>query len=110
MTRLFSHPVSRNATVHISGTTTARILISTPVPRGKGNSNDANAEYIAAIRAMMDRHGVAFQTAELGKIDVGGGGTIAYITAQLRHGSHRQRRGSPQHARTAGGNEQDRCL
>ena len=49
--------------------------------RGKGNSNDANAEYIAAIRAMMDRHGVAFQTAELGKIDVGGGGTIAYITA-----------------------------
>ena len=49
--------------------------------RGKGNSNDANAEYIAAIRAMMDRHGVAFQTAELGKIDVGGGGTIAYILA-----------------------------
>ena len=49
--------------------------------RGKSNSNDANAEYIAAIRAMMDRHGVAFQTAELGKIDVGGGGTIAYITA-----------------------------
>ena len=49
--------------------------------RGKGSSNDANAEYIAAIREMMDKHGVAFQTAELGKIDVGGGGTIAYITA-----------------------------
>lgn len=38
-------------------------------------------EYLAAIRAMMDEHNVAFQTAELGKIDVGGGGTIAYITA-----------------------------
>ena len=49
--------------------------------RGKSSSNDANAEYIGAIRAMMDKHGVAFQTAELGKIDVGGGGTIAYITA-----------------------------
>ena len=49
--------------------------------RGKSGSNDANAEYLAAIRAMMDEHNVAFQTAELGKIDVGGGGTIAYITA-----------------------------
>ncbi len=49
--------------------------------RGKGGSNDANAEYIAAVRAMMDQHEVAFQMAELGKIDVGGGGTIAYITA-----------------------------
>lgn len=49
--------------------------------RGKGGSNDANAEYMAAVREMMDKHNVAFQTAELGKIDVGGGGTIAYITA-----------------------------
>lgn len=49
--------------------------------RGKSGSNDANAEYIAALREMMDKHKVAFQTAELGKIDVGGGGTIAYITA-----------------------------
>ena len=49
--------------------------------RGKGGSNDANAEYIAAIRAMMEKHDVSFQTAELGKIDVGGGGTIAYISA-----------------------------
>lgn len=48
---------------------------------GKSRSNDANAEYIAAVRAMLDKHNVAFQTAELGKIDVGGGGTIAYITA-----------------------------
>lgn len=49
--------------------------------RGKNGSNDANAEYIADIRAMFERHGVAFQTAELGKVDVGGGGTIAYISA-----------------------------
>lgn len=49
--------------------------------RGKSSSNDANAEYMAAIRSMMDKHNVAFQTAELGKVDVGGGGTIAYISA-----------------------------
>ncbi len=49
--------------------------------RGKSGSNDANAEYVAAVRAMLDKHGVAFQTAELGKVDVGGGGTIAYISA-----------------------------
>ena len=49
--------------------------------RGKSGSNDANAEYVAYIRAIMDEAGVAFQTAELGKVDVGGGGTIAYILA-----------------------------
>ena len=49
--------------------------------RGKSGSNDANAEYVAYIRAIMEESGVAFQTAELGKIDVGGGGTIAYILA-----------------------------
>lgn len=49
--------------------------------RGKGGSNDANAEYLGAIRKMMEDHKVAFQTAELGKVDVGGGGTIAYILA-----------------------------
>lgn len=49
--------------------------------RGKSGSNDANAEYMAAIRAMLDKHEVAFQTAELGKVDIGGGGTIAYISA-----------------------------
>ena len=47
--------------------------------RGKSGSYDANAEYIGEIRQMMDSYGVAFQTAELGKVDVGGGGTIAYI-------------------------------
>ncbi|MCD7745900.1 MAG: aminopeptidase [Lachnospiraceae bacterium] len=49
--------------------------------RGKSGSNDANAEYVAAIRAIFDRNEVLFQTAELGKVDVGGGGTIAYISA-----------------------------
>ena len=47
--------------------------------RGKSGSNDANAEYLAAIRKVMDDAGVYYQTAELGKVDVGGGGTIAYI-------------------------------
>ena len=49
--------------------------------RGKSGSNDANAEYVAHIRSIMDEAGVAYQTAELGKVDVGGGGTIAYILA-----------------------------
>lgn len=47
--------------------------------RGKSGSNDANAEYLAALRRMMDDNHVYYQTAELGKVDVGGGGTIAYI-------------------------------
>ncbi len=49
--------------------------------KGKGNSNDANAEYLAQIRKIMDENKVAYQFAELGKVDVGGGGTIAYIMA-----------------------------
>ncbi|MCR5654352.1 MAG: aminopeptidase [Lachnospiraceae bacterium] len=47
--------------------------------RGKSGSNDANAEYMGYIRRVMDKAGVAYQTAELGKVDKGGGGTIAYI-------------------------------
>ena len=49
--------------------------------RGKSGSNDANAEYIAKLRNIMDKNEVSFQTAELGKVDQGGGGTIAYILA-----------------------------
>lgn len=49
--------------------------------RGKSGSNDANAEYVACVRNIFDNHQVAFQTAELGKVDVGGGGTIAFIAA-----------------------------
>ena len=50
--------------------------------RGKGGSNDANAEYCARIRAIMDEADVSYQFCELGKVDVGGGGTIAYIMAK----------------------------
>ena len=49
--------------------------------RGKSGSNDANAEYVAKVRKIFDDHEIAFQTAELGKVDVGGGGTIAFICA-----------------------------
>ena len=49
--------------------------------RGKSGSNDANAEYIARIRRVLDDADVSYQTAELGKVDQGGGGTIAYILA-----------------------------
>ena len=49
--------------------------------RGKSGSNDANAEFLGRLRRTMDDAGVNFQTAELGKVDVGGGGTIAYICA-----------------------------
>ncbi len=49
--------------------------------RGKSGSNDANAEYLGHIRAIFEEENVNFQTAELGKVDLGGGGTIAYILA-----------------------------
>lgn len=49
--------------------------------RGKSGSNDSNAEYIAHIRDVLSKDNVYFQTAELGKVDIGGGGTIAYILA-----------------------------
>jgi aspartyl aminopeptidase len=48
---------------------------------GKGGSNDANPEYMADLRRILEDNSVSFQTAELGKVDVGGGGTIAYILA-----------------------------
>ena len=49
--------------------------------RGKSGCNDANAEYIAELREILDKDNISFQTAELGKVDQGGGGTIAYILA-----------------------------
>ena len=49
--------------------------------RGKSGSNDANAEYLAHLRKVLDEKKVGYQTAELGKVDIGGGGTIAYILA-----------------------------
>ena len=51
--------------------------------RGKGGCNDANPEFIAKIRNVLDNNDVMFQTAELGKVDQGGGGTIAYILANM---------------------------
>lgn len=51
--------------------------------RGKSGSNDANAEYVAKLRNVLDKNDIAFQTAELGKVDAGGGGTIAYILGNL---------------------------
>lgn len=51
--------------------------------RGKNGSNDANAEYIAKLRKVLEDNQVAYQMTEMGKIDVGGGGTIAYILAQF---------------------------
>ena len=50
--------------------------------RGKSGCNDANPEFFARIRGILDKNNVSFQTAELGKVDQGGGGTIAYILAQ----------------------------
>ena len=50
--------------------------------RGKSGSSDADAEYVAEIRRIMDDAQVTFQTCELGKVDAGGGGTIAYMSAK----------------------------
>ena len=50
--------------------------------RGKSGSNDASAEYVAEVRRIMDEAGVHFQTCELGRVDAGGGGTIAYVLAR----------------------------
>ncbi len=49
--------------------------------RGKSGANDANAEYIGILRNVMDNAAITYQTAELGKVDYGGGGTISYIAA-----------------------------
>ena len=58
--------------------------------RGKSGSNDASAEYVALVRRIMDDAGVSFQTAELGRVDAGGGGTIAYIPAKYGMGQKLQ--------------------
>ena len=49
--------------------------------RGKSGASDANAEYVAWVRNMLEENWIKFQVAELGKVDIGGGGTIAYILA-----------------------------
>ena len=50
--------------------------------RGKAGCNDANPEFMAELRNIMEKHNISYQTAELGKVDQGGGGTIAYILAE----------------------------
>ena len=50
--------------------------------RGKSGSSDANAEYVARLRNALDKHNVHYQFSELGKVDLGGGGTIAYMMAK----------------------------
>ena len=49
--------------------------------RGKSGASDANAEYVAWVRKFLEKNNIKYQVAELGKVDVGGGGTIAYILA-----------------------------
>ena len=49
--------------------------------RGKSGASDANAEYVAFIRNMLEQNGISYQVSELGRVDLGGGGTIAYILA-----------------------------
>lgn len=51
--------------------------------RGKSSTSDASAEYVASVRAMLDNAGIIWQTGELGKVDIGGGGTVAMYIANL---------------------------
>ena len=51
--------------------------------RGKGGSNDASAEFVGEIRKLFNENGVVWQTGELGKVDVGGGGTVAKFIAKM---------------------------
>ena len=67
----------RNASIVGNGVTFNKFTGS----RGKSGSNDANAEFVAQVRRICDEANVCWQTAELGRVDVGGGGTIAYICA-----------------------------
>jgi aspartyl aminopeptidase len=51
--------------------------------RGKSGTNDASAEYLAEIRRVFDGQGILWQTGELGKVDAGGGGTVAMFVARM---------------------------
>ena len=51
--------------------------------RGKSGTSDASAEYVAEVRNMLDKAGIAWQTGELGRVDLGGGGTVAMYVANL---------------------------
>lgn len=75
---MFAEAFEKRSSAFLSGGVTFNKFTGS---RGKSGSNDANAEYIAALRKAMDDAGVAYQFAELGRVDLGGGGTIAYIMA-----------------------------
>ena len=51
--------------------------------RGKSSTNDASAEYVGYIRKLFSENGIIWQTAELGKVDAGGGGTVAMYIAEM---------------------------
>jgi aspartyl aminopeptidase len=69
----------RNAAILSCGTVMSKYTGA----RGKSSTNDASAEFVAQVRRMFEDNGVAWQSAELGKIDVGGGGTVAKFISQL---------------------------
>ena len=75
---MFAEAFEKRSSAYLAGGVTFNKFTGS---RGKSGSNDANAEYIAALRKAMDDAGVAYQFAELGRVDLGGGGTIAYIMA-----------------------------
>jgi aspartyl aminopeptidase len=77
---LYDSVFSRNNSAHLGGGICYNKYTGA---RGKSGSNDANAEYFAKVRKVMDDNHVIFQTCELGAVDKGGGGTIAYILANL---------------------------
>ena len=72
----FPSPMEKNNCCYVNS---GVVITKFTGARGKSGSNDANAEYLAALRKIMDDNQVNYQMAELGKVDVGGGGTIAYI-------------------------------
>ena len=74
-----SHAFDKRNAAHLGN---GVVLVKFTGARGKSGANDANAEYIGKLRNVMDEAGVTWQTAELGKVDYGGGGTIAFITAR----------------------------
>ncbi len=76
----FPEPTERNNTPYLNN---GLLLTKYTGSRGKGGASDANAEFVAKIRNLFDENGVLWQIGELGKVDAGGGGTIAQFVANL---------------------------
>ena len=75
---MYAHAFDKRNAAYLGG---GMVMKKFTGSRGKSGANDANAEYIGVLRKVMDDANVTWQTAELGKVDYGGGGTISYITA-----------------------------